>query len=45
MDDDKISKQEKQALRRDKELLRRTKQSSYMKELMDELEDKPEEVI
>lgn len=44
MDDDKMSKQEKQALRRDKELLRRTKQSSYMKELMDELEDKPEEV-
>ncbi|XP_020597361.1 neuroguidin-B [Phalaenopsis equestris] len=44
MDDDKMSKQEKQALRRDKELLRRTKQSSYMKELMDDFEDKPEEV-
>lgn len=44
MDDDKMSKQEKQALRRDKELLRRTNQSSYMKELMDDFEDKPEEV-
>ncbi|XP_028547500.1 neuroguidin isoform X2 [Dendrobium catenatum] len=44
MDDDKMSKEEKQALRRDKALLRQTKQSSYMKELMDEFEDKPEEV-
>lgn len=44
MDDDKMSKEEKQAIRRDKELLRRTKQSSYMKELMDEFEDRPEEI-
>ncbi|PKA46715.1 hypothetical protein AXF42_Ash019698 [Apostasia shenzhenica] len=44
MDEDKMSKQEKQALRREKELLRRSKQSSYVKGLMDEFEDRPEEV-
>ncbi|KAG0501478.1 hypothetical protein HPP92_001550 [Vanilla planifolia] len=44
LDEDKLSKPEKLALRREKELLRRTKQSSYIKELMDDFEDKPEEV-
>ncbi|XP_010923896.1 uncharacterized protein [Elaeis guineensis] len=44
MDEDKITKQEKQALRREKELLRQTKQSSYVKELVDDFEDRPEEV-
>lgn len=44
MDNDKLSKEEKQAIRRDKELLRRTKESSYMKEFMDNFEDRPEEV-
>lgn len=44
MDEDKISKQEKQALRREKALLRQAKQSTYVKELMDDFEDRPEEV-
>ncbi|RRT32660.1 hypothetical protein B296_00047896, partial [Ensete ventricosum] len=44
MDEDKISKQEKQALRREKALLRQAKQSTYVKELMDDIEDRPEEV-
>lgn len=44
MDEDKTTKQEKQALRREKEILRQAKQSSYVKELMDEFEDRPEEV-
>lgn len=44
MDEDKISKQEKQALRREKALLRHAKQSTYVKELMDDFEDRPEEV-
>ncbi|XP_065002362.1 uncharacterized protein LOC135585709 isoform X2 [Musa acuminata AAA Group] len=44
MDEDKISKQEKQALRREKALLRQAKQSTYVKELMDDFEDRPEEL-
>ncbi|URD99766.1 Sas10/Utp3/C1D family [Musa troglodytarum] len=44
MDEDKISKQEKQALRREKALLRQAKQSAYVKELMDDFEDRPEEL-
>lgn len=44
MEEDKISKEEKQTLRREKLLLRQAKQSSYVKELIDDLEDRPEEV-
>ncbi|WOL03889.1 neuroguidin isoform X1 [Canna indica] len=44
MDEDKISKQEKQALRREKALLRQAKQSAYVKELIDDIEDRPEEI-
>lgn len=47
MEEDKISKEEKQALRREKLeklLLRQSKQSSFVKELIDDLEDRPEEV-
>lgn len=44
MDENKITKQEKLALRREKELLRQAKQSSYVKDLMDDFEDRPEEV-
>ncbi|KAJ8504405.1 hypothetical protein OPV22_005291 [Ensete ventricosum] len=41
MDEDKISKQ---ALRRGKALSRHAKQSPYVKELMDDFEDRPEEL-
>lgn len=44
MEDDKMSKQEKQVLRREKELLRRSKQSSFVKEIMDDIEERPEEL-
>ncbi|KAF3337249.1 neuroguidin [Carex littledalei] len=44
MDDDKISKKEKQALRRDKAMVRQAKQSSFVNELMANFEDRPEEV-
>lgn len=44
VDNDKISKQEKQAMRREKELLRRSKQSSYLKDILDDFQDKPKEV-
>lgn len=42
--DDKISKQEKLARRREKQMLRQSKESSYVRRLMDDLEGKPEEV-
>ncbi|RWR90980.1 neuroguidin-B isoform X1 [Cinnamomum micranthum f. kanehirae] len=44
MDEDKISKREKQALRKEKEALRQAKQSAYVKELIDDFEGRPEEV-
>ncbi|KAG8373171.1 hypothetical protein BUALT_Bualt12G0143300 [Buddleja alternifolia] len=44
MEEDKMSKQEKNALRKEKEYLRQTKQSAYVRELMNDLEGKPEEV-
>lgn len=43
-DNDKMSKQEKQAMRREKDMLRKSKQSSYLRELMDDFQDKPEEL-
>ncbi|KAJ1704145.1 hypothetical protein LUZ63_003924 [Rhynchospora breviuscula] len=43
-DDDKISKKEKQALRREKALLQQSKQNSFVNELMTNFEDRPEEV-
>lgn len=43
-DTDKMSKEEKQTMRREKELLRKSKQSSYLKEIMDDFQDKPEEL-
>lgn len=45
MDEDKISKREKQALRKEKEALRQAKQSAYVKELIDDFEGRPEEVV
>lgn len=44
MDEDRISKQERQALRKERETLRQAKQSAYVKELMDDFEGRPEEV-
>ncbi|KAJ0026222.1 hypothetical protein Pint_08508 [Pistacia integerrima] len=44
MDEDKMSRKERNALRKEKETLRQARQSTYMKELMDNLEGRPEEV-
>ncbi|KAF8411346.1 hypothetical protein HHK36_003893 [Tetracentron sinense] len=44
MKEDKISKQERMALRKEKETLRQASQSAYVRELMDDLEGRPEEV-
>ncbi|CAK7347283.1 unnamed protein product [Dovyalis caffra] len=43
MEEDKMSKQERNALRRQKETLRQAKQG-FMKELIDDMEDRPAEV-
>ncbi|CAA7400213.1 unnamed protein product [Spirodela intermedia] len=43
-DDDKISRKEKQAMRKDRDVLMRAKQSTLAKELMDEIEGRPEEL-
>ncbi|KAM1664879.1 hypothetical protein COP1_044249 [Malus domestica] len=45
MEEDKLSKQEKNALRRDKNTLRQAKQSAYVRELVDDLEGRPEEIV
>ncbi|KAM1664883.1 hypothetical protein COP1_044252 [Malus domestica] len=45
MDEDKLSKHEKNALRRDKNTLRQAKQSAYVRELVDDLEGRPEEIV
>lgn len=42
--EDKITKQERNALRREKETLRQARQSAYVRELMDDLEGRPTEV-
>ncbi|CBI19287.3 hypothetical protein VitviT2T_027340 [Vitis vinifera] len=44
MEEDKISKHEKNALRKEKETVRQARQSTYVRELMDDLEGRPEEV-
>ncbi|KAK6122787.1 hypothetical protein DH2020_043465 [Rehmannia glutinosa] len=44
MEEDKMSKQERNALRRDKEIVRQARQSAYVRELMNDLEGRPEEV-
>ncbi|CAN4122409.1 unnamed protein product [Withania somnifera] len=44
MDEDKMSKQKRNDLRREKERLRSAKQSPYMIDLLNDLEDRPEEV-
>lgn len=42
--EDKITKQERNTLRREKETLRQARQSAYVRELMDDLEGRPTEV-
>ena len=44
MEEDKISKQERNAMRKEKETIRQARQSAYVRELMDDLEGRPEEV-
>ncbi|KAK2659949.1 hypothetical protein Ddye_006482 [Dipteronia dyeriana] len=44
MDEDKISRKEKNDLRKEKETLRQARQSTYIRELMDNVEGRPEEV-
>ncbi|KAL4279858.1 hypothetical protein GQ457_03G034320 [Hibiscus cannabinus] len=43
-EDHKMSKEERNALRREKETLRKASRSAYIREMMDDLEGKPEEV-
>lgn len=45
MEEDKTSKQEKNAARKERHALRQARQSQYVRELMDDLEGRPEEVI
>lgn len=44
MDLDKASKQERNALRREKEVLKQAKQSDYIRTLINDMEERPEEV-
>ncbi|XP_027356051.1 neuroguidin [Abrus precatorius] len=44
MDLDKASKHEKNALRREKEILKQAKQSDYIRTLMNDMEERPEEL-
>ncbi|XP_027147905.1 neuroguidin [Coffea eugenioides] len=44
MDEDKMSRQERNAMRKEKETLRQARRSAYVRELMNDLEGKPEEV-
>ncbi|KAH1065430.1 hypothetical protein J1N35_030417 [Gossypium stocksii] len=43
-EDQKMSREERNALRREKETLRKASRSGYIREMMDDLEGKPEEV-
>lgn len=45
MDLEKSSKHERNALRREKEILKQAKQSDYIRTLMNDMEEKPEEVM
>lgn len=44
MEEDKMSRQERNALRKEKETLRQARQSAYMRDLMNDIDGKPEEV-
>ena len=43
-EDHKMSREERNALRREKEALRKASRSAYIRGMMDDLEGKPEEV-
>ncbi|KAG9440180.1 hypothetical protein H6P81_020345 [Aristolochia fimbriata] len=45
MDEDKESKREKMTLRKEKETLKRAKQSPFLREVIDDIEGRPEEVV
>ncbi|XP_068656461.1 uncharacterized protein [Aristolochia californica] len=45
MDEDKMSKREKMAMRKEKEALKRAKQSPFLREVIDDIEGRPEEVV
>ncbi|KAF3447268.1 hypothetical protein FNV43_RR12448 [Rhamnella rubrinervis] len=44
MEEDKTSKQDRNALRKERNTLRQAKQSAYMRELMNDLEGRPDEI-
>lgn len=44
MEEDKMSKQEKNTLRKEQQMMRQAKQSAYVRDLIDDLEGRPEEV-
>ncbi|KAL8103765.1 uncharacterized protein LOC141678757 [Apium graveolens] len=44
MEEEKMTRQERNAQRKEKQTLRRSKQSDYMRDMMDDLEGRPEEV-
>ncbi|MED6130811.1 hypothetical protein PIB30_004232 [Stylosanthes scabra] len=44
MELERTSKQERNALRREKEILKQAKQSHFIRELMDDMDERPEEV-
>ncbi|KAF7830033.1 neuroguidin-like isoform X1 [Senna tora] len=44
MEQDKTSKEERNAMRREKEILRQAKQSDYIRSLVNDMEERPEEV-
>ena len=45
MDLERSSKYERNALRREKEILKQAKQSDYIRTLMNDMEERPEEVM
>lgn len=45
MDLERTSKHERNAMRREKEILKQAKQSDYIRSLMDGMDERPEEVM
>lgn len=44
MEEDKMSRKEKNALRKETQMLRQANQSAYIRELMDDLQERPQEI-
>lgn len=44
MEEDKISKQDRNAIRKEKNALRQARQSAYVREMLNDFEGRPEEV-